>query len=34
MWIGAGILAIVLAIFFFHRDRRERKRANVPSEAA
>jgi membrane protein DedA with SNARE-associated domain len=34
MWVGAGILAIVLTIFFFHRDRRERRRAKVPSEAA
>ena len=32
MWCGAGVLAIVLAIFFFRRDRRERKRAEVSSE--
>jgi len=33
IWTIAGVLAIVLVIFFFHRDRRERKRAGVSSEA-
>ena len=33
MWAGAGVLAIFLAIYFFHRDRRDRKRAEVSSES-
>lgn len=32
MWIGAGILAVGLAILFFRRDRKERHRSEISPE--